>query len=66
MTFKNKLQMAYADIQRAEDMNSRAREYAFFLIEQTENDMDQCRELFLDQFPDHIELFEDCVEEVLR
>ena len=66
MTFKSKQQMAYADIQRAEDENSRAREFAFYLIEQTDNDIDQCRQLFLDQYPDHINLFEDCIDEVLR
>lgn len=66
MTFKSKLQMAYADIQRNEDENSRAREYAFYLIEQTNNDIDQCRELFLDQFPNHEILFSLCIDEALR
>lgn len=65
MTFKSKQQMMYADIVRTERENERAREYAFYLIEQTENDMDQCRELFLDQFPDSGEVFEQCVDEAL-
>lgn len=65
MTFKSKQQMMYADIMRTQFEHEQAREYAFYLIEQTENDIDQCRELFLDQFPDSGEVFEQCVDEAL-
>ena len=66
MTFKSKMQMAYADIQQNEDERSSAYEYALYLIEQTSNDLESCRYMFLEQHPTRLEVFEDCVEEALR
>jgi hypothetical protein len=63
MTFKSKQQVAYVEYMQAQKLIEQAREYAFYLIEQTDNDIDQCRALFEDQFPDNTDLFEQCLRE---
>ena len=61
MTFRSKAQLLYA----ANQDEGIRREFAFYLIEQTDLDVDQCRDRFELEYPNDLDVFEQCVDEAL-